>query len=117
MTEEEMLAERREKRVAYQRAWRAANPDKVAASKRKYNYGITQDKYEEMLSMQNSSCAICANIDPGCHGVFSVDHCHTTGVVRGLLCHSCNVGLGYFRDSKASLQNAIEYLTAAERLH
>ena len=44
----------------------------------------------------------------------AIDHCHLTGVVRGLLCHSCNTGLGYFNDNWVLLDNALEYLIAGD---
>lgn len=61
-----------------------------------------------MFQAQSGRCAIC-------HDQFEkrphVDHCHTTGTVRGLLCHLCNVGLGAFRDNTKRLQSAIDYLS------
>jgi hypothetical protein len=78
----------------------------------KKNYGISLDQYDEMLSAQGGVCAICG--DPPC-GNYSqlylqVDHCHTTGRVRGLLCGPCNLGLGSLKDSPKLLRLAAEYL-------
>lgn len=79
-------------------------------------YGIDEYKYEDMLISQGYKCAICRQeetaIDKRTGKVFelSVDHCHETGAVRGLLCNKCNTGLGYFRDQISILQNAIRYL-------
>lgn len=42
-----------------------------------------------------------------------VDHCHSSGEVRGLLCHNCNRALGLFKDSRENLLNAVEYLEGA----
>lgn len=77
----------------------------------KRNYGITTEQYLEMLKEQDYKCKICLTSDPkGRHKQFAVDHCHKAGHIRGLLCNACNVGLGSFRDSIDSLQNAINYL-------
>lgn len=56
-------------------------------------YGITINDYEQMFQQQNGVCKICKGLDPSGRRL-AVDHCHTTGVVRGLLCPSCNTALG-----------------------
>jgi hypothetical protein len=53
-------------------------------------------------------CAICRQ--PSVGQRLSIDHCHETGIVRGLLCSPCNLGLGSFRDSVERLESAIRYL-------
>lgn len=73
-------------------------------------YGITIKQYEEMLGRQNGVCAICLNGPVGKKTRLCVDHCHQTGNVRGLLCNSCNVGLGKFKDNPEMLVSAIIYL-------
>lgn len=78
-------------------------------------YGITYDKYEEMLLEQNHLCKICDTegflMDEERHKTkLVVDHCHKTGVVRGLLCHNCNRALGLLKDSLIALNKAMEYL-------
>jgi len=81
----------------------------------KKRYGITLEDYERMLELQGGCCKICGCKSPGNKSKhFSVDHSHTTQEVRGLLCHHCNTGLGYFRDSREALSNAIIYLEEAE---
>ena len=81
---------------------------------RKNNYGITEKEYQELKRGQEGICAICRKpetfIVKGKAIDLCVDHDHTTGLVRGLLCMSCNQGLGYFKDSVESLSNAIDYL-------
>ena len=75
----------------------------------KYKYGITLKEYTNLLEEQNQVCAICSepcDLKPR----LSVDHDHTTGKLRGLLCDSCNNGLGRFKDNPETLSNAIEYL-------
>jgi len=72
-------------------------------------FGITQEQYDTMLTSQNNSCAICSRANFTGYN-WHVDHCHTTGKVRGLLCSKCNQGLGLFEDNLTSLRKAIEYL-------
>jgi len=77
-------------------------------------YGITQQDYEVMIAEQNNQCAICNATEPGGRhnsGYFVVDHCHTTGKVRKLLCHNCNTALGLVGDNTQILQSMIEYLS------
>lgn len=94
--------------------------DRTAESKReanlRANYGITQNGYEKILLSQNGKCAICERTDTGSSRVkyFFVDHNHDTEVIRGLLCHTCNMGLGSFADSKELLRLAIKYLEKYE---
>ena len=71
-------------------------------------YGVTQAKYEEMLEKQNGGCGIC-DAKP-MKRALCVDHDHKTGVVRGLLCRSCNQALGKFGDSVESLRRVMHYL-------
>lgn len=79
----------------------------VAANLRKY--GLTAEKYDELLSGQNGVCAICGGPpDPG--KPFCVDHCHKTTVVRGLLCGRCNTGIGMLGDSPQTLMRAAVYV-------
>jgi hypothetical protein len=74
-------------------------------------YGISLEDYNKMYDLQDGVCGICGleqSVD------FSdrlfVDHCHTTGVVRGLLCHHCNTALGHFKDDPRLLNKASAYL-------
>lgn len=80
-------------------------------------YGISLSEYHRLFDKQKGVCRICGAADPGGHGSknkrFYVDHCHKTGIVRGLLCHHCNVGLGSFKDDVGILTKAIEYLSKA----
>lgn len=74
-------------------------------------FGISLDNYNEMLKKQNGVCKICYNPEVSKKSkVLSVDHCHTTGKIRGLLCSNCNLGLGNLKDSIKFLENAINYL-------
>lgn len=95
--------------------WREnVDPNKLYNRKRKYElmkeYGITPMEYDDMLEEQEFRCAICSTDVPGHKGMFMVDHDHETGVVRGLLCNTCNSGLGMFKDNTDLMLKAIDYL-------
>jgi hypothetical protein len=75
----------------------------------KANYGISVEKYEHLYSEQSGKCAICSGDCPTGKRL-SVDHDHETGEVRGLLCSSCNNGLGRFKDDPELLRKAGDYL-------
>ena len=119
---------------AEKRAWHAANKDRVNAERRrqyaedpsrkltqrayiaangrkimlKCCYGMTPADYEALLARQNGVCAICKTTEPG--RPLYVDHCHVRKKVRGLLCRSCNLGLGNFKDDPRLLRAATAYL-------
>ena len=104
------------------KSWATKNPKKAKVSARerqlKHKYGITLPEYEALLERQGGACAICkeernrtSGIDNKDKWNFAVDHDHTTGKVRGILCNQCNRGLGMFKDSKVLLENALDYLS------
>jgi len=78
-------------------------------------YGIDLKQYEEMFFQQKGCCKICnkhiSELNQKIKKSLSVDHCHTTGKVRGLLCDKCNRGIGLLNDDIDILNNAIKYLT------
>jgi hypothetical protein len=76
-------------------------------------FGLTEAQYDAMLNKQGQVCAICQTTDPGGRGNWCIDHCHETGVVRGLLCVRCNSGLGFFDDNPHILSSARDYLLIA----
>src|SRR5574337_857434 len=84
--------------------WRRENREKTRGYHLKAKFGITNDDYDRMLEEQDFVCAICG--EPS-DKTYHVDHCHTSGKVRGLLCNTCNRGLGYFKDNTSFLTNAI----------
>ncbi|QDF15385.1 endonuclease VII [Gordonia phage Mollymur] len=73
-------------------------------------YGITALEFDRMVEGQGSACGICREVKPPSDLV--VDHDHTTGRVRGLLCNSCNTGIGLLREDPKILSSAIDYVTA-----
>lgn len=69
------------------------------------NYGIESSTYDKMLKEQSAKCLICDEIKR-----LVIDHCHTSGKVRGLLCSNCNSGLGLLGDNITNLKRAVLYL-------
>lgn len=91
--------------------WRDQNPEKYKKSqlkqRRKREYGISDEYVQKMLDTQKYKCAICfKKISWNCH----VDHDHISGEVRGLLCLTCNTGIGMLKDDIQILTSAINYL-------
>lgn len=76
----------------------------------RYKYGISPDDYHGMLERQGGCCALCGVSECPSGRRFAVDHCHDTGVVRGILCYDCNTGLGKFRDNIEVLRRAADYV-------
>jgi len=76
----------------------------------KNNFGIDSKQYEEIMDRQNGCCAICKRSQEELNRRMAVDHNHTTGQIRGLLCSNCNTGIGNLRDNVALLEEAIKYL-------
>lgn len=81
---------------------------------------MTHEQYEKMLSEQNGLCKICNKPEERMNRKkdkvmrLVVDHCHETNKIRGLLCHTCNLMLGYSRDNKDILEMAIIYLEESQ---
>lgn len=103
-TEEELA-----KRAADVALWRKNNREKARNYRLLRDYGIGIEDYRAMLERQGGVCAICQIIKDENYSLV-VDHCHTTGKVRGLLCNPCNRMLGFARDRRETLARAAEYL-------
>lgn len=87
----------------------AQDKHREASAIRRRLYGIPRSTFQNMLRNQSERCAVCANpLEQGRRT--HVDHDHTTGFVRGLLCAGCNTGLGCFADNPEKLLAAAEYL-------
>lgn len=95
----------------------------IAKRSRKCNvknmYGLEWKEYEALKELQDHKCEICkmeiqdyfeTKNPPGDRGEIVIDHCHDTGRVRGLLCKTCNSGLGFFKDNPEFLRNAAAYI-------
>ena len=79
-------------------------------------YGLTEQSYLALLVSQGNTCAICT-VPLKAHNELGdrkfnthIDHCHSTGKVRGILCSGCNLGIGHFKDDISKLRAAIAYL-------
>ena len=75
----------------------------------KYNVAITWKEYNALIDSQQGGCAICNEVDKDRR--LAIDHNHETGEIRGLLCRSCNQGIGQFRDNPAILLQAYNYIS------
>lgn len=107
-----------EPKRAASRKWRKGNPEALKLSSRntklKLKYGVTRRQLDDIYAHQRGECAVCRrqiswdstekNTKP------HIDHCHETGVVRGLLCLTCNTGIGMLGDSVSLLDAAKSYL-------
>lgn len=120
--------ERRQKKYATDLAYR----ERMKAEGREYGrrrhaegraykkrHGVTREIYEQMFLAQGGVCAICKEPETTVQRTgkvqrLSVDHCHATGKVRGLLCSWCNPALGGARDSIRILRAMIDYLKRAK---
>jgi Recombination endonuclease VII len=103
----------RRRRRQFYTEWAEKNPEYRKQAKRIFDLGrkgLTPKDYDEMLAQQNDGCWICGGI-PSRTPYLHIDHNHETGVVRGLLCEGCNLGLGKFRDDVELLKRAVEYLS------
>jgi len=108
--------ENKKKAAKRLREYRENNPEKRALIQRKSmlknTYGVTLDWYDSKLEEQKGRCAICGVDNPQRENTkhFSIDHNHSTGKVRGLLCVRCNTFIGYANEHPNVLQSAIKYL-------
>lgn len=93
-------------------SWRKASGKYYTTDRRRNKtlraYGLTEETYNKMYDEQNGLCKICDRELP-----LVVDHCHSSNVIRGLLCDRCNVGLGCFQDDIDRMEKAIKYLVDA----
>lgn len=80
----------------------------------KHNHKITYQRWNNMFHEQKGCCAICGKHQSEQKKHLSVDHNHTTGKIRGLLCSNCNTMLGFAKENQEILKNAIKYLKKHE---
>lgn len=111
--------EHRQTLIGYGKKWRKENPERQAVSQKKYRlkeYGLTVEEYEAMAERQHYRCLVCGEkrplyrIDNKSSNGLCIDHDHKTGKVRGLLCDTCNRGIGLLKDAPHVLRAAADYL-------
>lgn len=135
---ERVLAHYKTKRLDRNKAskrWALKHPEKSKARYKKFHksskgkaaaehssflrrfreHGLTLDQYHAMIEVQDFQCAICTEVPEktygGSHDGFHIDHHHVTKRVRGLLCDTCNVGIGMLKDSAEVCTKASAYLS------
>lgn len=111
----------------YSKGYRKNNADTIRIKKKRYHetnpyikrksylkltYGLTLTDYDALYKQQNGLCKICQanNAKNKGHKHLYVDHCHKTGIIRGLLCFPCNSAIGQLEDNVENMKRAIEYL-------
>lgn len=112
-SDEEKLERRRRLDRDRKRKKYASDPEfrkRHAEKQRVVKYGLTPEAFANMFDAQGRVCAVCKTDTPPTVKGWAVDHCHTSGAVRGILCAHCNTALGLFKDSPQTLFNAIQYL-------
>lgn len=99
-------------------SWRERNKESIKKKSKAYDlrkqFGITLEDYNQMFNNQNGCCAICNKHQGEFKKALAVDHNHSTGKIRGLLCFKCNTFLGKANDDVNVLSNAIKYLNNNE---
>jgi len=105
----------RTKDNAVSREWQRRNKEKLKLIrlkwKLKHKFKLPLDAYQKMLEAQDGKCAICKTTVPGRgNKLFSIDHCHSSCLVRGLLCNNCNSMIGYAKDNSDTLEAGALYL-------
>jgi len=99
-----------DQRRKYARDWYRWHSERNLECKIRKKFGITFEQKRAILTAQGGTCAICKGDNSNSKRDWHIDHCHKSGVVRGILCHGCNTALGSFKDSPEILAAAIEYL-------
>jgi hypothetical protein len=99
-----------EQRAEYAKKHYSENPYRDKDTQLFRLYGITLNQFNYLVKLQDDKCAICGTANPGTRKNWNVDHDHNTGKVRGLLCWSCNSGIGKLKDDPTLLVKAATYL-------
>lgn len=90
--------------------YREANRGKLKDRWLSRTYGMTASDVEALLAEQGGKCAACGTSEVKSRKGWHIDHCHSSGKVRGILCHNCNSSLGHAKDSIHVLRSLISYL-------
>lgn len=109
-TERRYREANKEARAEARRAYHEANPTLQTEWALRRRYGISLADFNALLEGQGGRCAICRTSTPPVRG-WTVDHCHDSGRVRGVLCFNCNVAIGHLKDDPAVAEAAAQYLS------
>ena len=104
----------------YQKEYRKKNAERIAEVNRNWQQNNSLEirlkrkrlplEHIEQIKNHNGLCDICGNPPDGKWAELAIDHCHKEEGFRGLLCSSCNMGIGLFKDDPVILRKAAEYL-------
>lgn len=92
------------------KVYRQQNPAVHQNAHLKKNFGITLTQYDLMLTQQEQRCAICKKHKFEFTRNLAVDHSHTTGQIRRLLCYGCNTGIGMLKENIEIMTQALNYI-------
>ena len=106
----------KEQNNATRRTRLKANPEKEQSSRLVRRYGITLDQKKKMLDNQGYKCPLCQRHENVLARSLMVDHCHTTGKVRELLCFNCNSALGHLKEDIETAKRLVEYIIKHKEL-
>lgn len=98
------------------RQYYAANKAKWREGNLKKHHGVSLSQYIKVVDSQNGCCGICGVHQSKLRRPLALDHCHSSGKIRGVLCDKCNLGLGLLGDTLLPLVAAVEYLKRTEKL-
>jgi hypothetical protein len=108
-----LTEEQRQSRRNSAKEWREKNLEKSKFYARRTHimrkFGLSMDEYNQMLKEQNGVCAICESVC-ATGNALAVDHNHSTGKIRKLLCKNCNTAIGLLKEDVVVIAKAIEYL-------
>lgn len=115
----EKRAKQKEYDKAYWKKWSGRNIEKLKLRDKSYNlkkkFNMTIEDYQELKKQQNGKCACCPKEFSSNGKDLAVDHCHSTGKIRGLLCNECNTSLGLLKEDTQIIRNLIAYLDNSKK--
>jgi hypothetical protein len=102
-------ADHRQEYIDMAEKWHREHPEKANGYYRKYHTGCSPELFQAFNEKQGGKCAICGGVNDRGHALCA-DHDHETGIIRGLLCRTCNLGIGHLRDDPTLMRKAAEYI-------
>lgn len=100
----------------YHQTWDRKNQKRQIESRLIWKYSLSMEEFQKLSESQGNKCLICkVSAEHLSLKKLYVDHDHKTGEIRGLLCRSCNIGIGMMKDNPEILRNAINYLETQNR--